>query len=177
MPRVSRVSGRRSKVRREKRRTTGKGFAEIRRKKKEIRAPKMEEIKAGMVPMARVTGSTAKEGRVKAKRVRERKEPRAKTTTTTTKTKPLIMAQPLSARGAYAKRTEIKVPSTVIFWVEYYPGHERLIIAFRGSGKYYTYYNVPLSIFQAFKLAPSKGRYFNKYIKNKFDFLPGARRP
>jgi hypothetical protein len=71
----------------------------------------------------------------------------------------------------------MKVPSTVIFWVEYYPEHERLIIAFRGSGKYYTYYMVPLSVFQAFKLAPSKGRYFNKYIKNKFNFLPGARRP
>lgn len=108
--------------------------------------------------------------RAKAKKIRERKEPRVET-------KPLVMMQPLSARGAYAERTEIRVPSTVIFWVEYYPEQKILIIAFRVSGKYYTYFKVPLSVFQAFRLAPSKGRYFNKYIKGKYSFARGAERP
>ena len=89
----------------------------------------------------------------------------------------LIMAQPLSHRGDYEKGTEISVPSTAIFWAEYYEEQQILIIAFRVSGKYYTYYKVDLDTFKAFKLAPSKGRYFNKHIKTKFDFKPGAHRP
>ena len=170
---TSRVSGRSSKAKRNKKRIKGKGttgkFAEH---------VFWDEPEQKAKPITISSARLRREHkRAKAKRVRERKEPKTKPTVVKAKARVSIMAQPLSARGDYAKRTEFKVPSTVIFWAEYYPDHERLIIAFRGSGKYYTYYMVALSVFQAFKLAPSKGRYFNKYIKNKYNFLEGAHRP
>jgi hypothetical protein len=170
---MSRVSGKSSRAKRNKKRIGGKGttgkFAEH-----EFWDEQDQKAKPITISSARLR---REHKRAKAKKVRERKEPKTKPTVTKAKARVSIMAQPLSARGDYAKGTEMKVPSTVIFWVEYYLDHERLIIAFRGSGKYYTYYNVPMSVYQAFKLAPSKGRYFNKYVKGKYNYLEGAHRP
>jgi KTSC domain len=38
------------------------------------------------------------------------------------------------------------------------------------SGKTYTYYAVPRSIYERFLNAPSKGTFFNEYIKDRYSF-------
>ena len=61
------------------------------------------------------------------------------------------------------------MPSSVISYYTYFPSSETLRIRFV-SGIVYDYINVPLSIYQDMKEAYSKGTYFNKYIKDKFEF-------
>jgi hypothetical protein len=62
------------------------------------------------------------------------------------------------------------MPSTVISYFTYFPSSETLRIAFV-SGIVYDYINVPVSIYRDMKEAYSKGTYFNKYIKDKFEFI------
>jgi KTSC domain-containing protein len=38
------------------------------------------------------------------------------------------------------------------------------------SGKTYTYSNVPKSVYERFLRAPSKGQFFNDYIKDQYGF-------
>jgi len=62
------------------------------------------------------------------------------------------------------------MPSLVISHFIYFPSSETLRIRFV-SGIVYDYVNVPISIYLDMKEAYSKGTYFNKYIKNKFEFI------
>ena len=59
----------------------------------------------------------------------------------------------------------VNVVSTNIAYIEYDNG--TLKVGFT-SGKSYEYKDVPQEIFEAFKNSESKGKYFAKYIKNKF---------
>jgi hypothetical protein len=43
-------------------------------------------------------------------------------------------------------------------------------VRFAGSGKNYTYINVPKDVYNDFINADSAGRFFNDYIKNDFEF-------
>ena len=38
------------------------------------------------------------------------------------------------------------------------------------SGDRYVYYGVPYSVFRGFETSPSKGRYFQKYVRSRFRF-------
>jgi len=61
------------------------------------------------------------------------------------------------------------MPSTVIDLFNYNHKTATLRIVFR-SGNVYAYKDVPEEVYNEFKLAPSKGKYFNQSIKNKFTF-------
>jgi hypothetical protein len=61
------------------------------------------------------------------------------------------------------------MPSTVVAHMDYFPKSATLRITFT-SGEKYDYKNVPASIYEAMKQAPSKGVYLNKFIKKHFTY-------
>jgi KTSC domain len=61
------------------------------------------------------------------------------------------------------------VSSSAIQQVEYDNRTQQMQITFV-SGKTYTYFGVPRSVYERFVQAPSKGTYFNEYIKDQYGF-------
>jgi len=61
------------------------------------------------------------------------------------------------------------MPSSVIDHFSYNPEAKALNITFV-SGMVYQYEGVPQNIFERFKTARSKGKYFNYYIKEHYSF-------
>lgn len=61
------------------------------------------------------------------------------------------------------------MPSTVIRSIRYEEDQELLIVEFV-SGWIYHYRKVPQYIYENFRMARSKGIYFNAYVKEKFEF-------
>jgi hypothetical protein len=61
------------------------------------------------------------------------------------------------------------MPSTVIKQYNYFPELKILEITFV-SGLIYEYLDVPEKTFKMLDVSGSKGRYFNRYIKDKFQF-------
>ena len=51
-----------------------------------------------------------------------------------------------------------------------------LSVSFRGSGRRYTYLDVPRSIYDALARAGSAGRYFNEYVKGRFHCVSDRKR-
>lgn len=62
------------------------------------------------------------------------------------------------------------MPSTAISRIAYETKTRTLSIRFRESGELYRYYEVPRRIYEAFIKAGSKGRFFNHYIKDRYQF-------
>jgi hypothetical protein len=65
----------------------------------------------------------------------------------------------------------LAVDSTTLAWVGYSPDHGVLELGFR-TGKVYAYFEVPLQTYRELLLADSKGRYFNRHIRNHFRVQP-----
>ena len=61
------------------------------------------------------------------------------------------------------------MPSSVIQYFSYDQQKGTLKIAFV-SGTVYFYKNVPKEIYDALKIAGSKGRYFHFFIRDKYEF-------
>lgn len=61
----------------------------------------------------------------------------------------------------------VPVDSTLLLWVLYVPDQSCLRLKFR-SGEIYDYTAVPHRIYQALLAAESKGRYFNRYIRDAY---------
>jgi len=61
------------------------------------------------------------------------------------------------------------MPSTVVAHYVYDRETSSLKITFT-SGKVYNYKNVPEQIYQAMKASFSKGIFFNRHIKDKYEF-------
>lgn len=61
------------------------------------------------------------------------------------------------------------MPSTVIRRYQYDADTRQLDILFV-SGEAYSYFDVPESIVEGLRNAPSKGRYFQSHIRDKFTF-------
>ena len=59
----------------------------------------------------------------------------------------------------------IPISSTTLLGVDYENGE--LTVYFR-NGKNYVYHNVPEDVFQQFITSPSKGKFYNQYIKNHY---------
>jgi hypothetical protein len=59
------------------------------------------------------------------------------------------------------------VGSSAIREIEFDELTHRLYVTFT-SGKTYTYYRVPRSVYQRFVHAASKGMFFNDYIKDRY---------
>lgn len=72
------------------------------------------------------------------------------------------------------------MPSTVIAGFDYDAEHARLTVKFT-TGRVYEYFAVPSAAAEAFRLAFSKGTYFNRHIRDHFPFReigqPAAQRP
>jgi hypothetical protein len=60
--------------------------------------------------------------------------------------------------------------SSIIRSIEYWPKVRELFIEFKKTGKVYAYQNVPVVIFNDFMGSDSKGKYFNQYIKTKYQY-------
>jgi hypothetical protein len=61
------------------------------------------------------------------------------------------------------------VNSSAIQSIEFDELTNRLQITF-ASGKTYTYYSVPRSVYERLLRAPSKGTFFNQHIKDQYGF-------
>ncbi|QDC02757.1 KTSC domain-containing protein [Mesorhizobium sp. 8] len=60
------------------------------------------------------------------------------------------------------------MPSTVIEKSTYDPVTRTMSIWFRISGRRYDYEDVPPETYAAYRAAFSKGRYFNRFIRDRF---------
>jgi hypothetical protein len=65
------------------------------------------------------------------------------------------------------------MPSAAIADFRYQPETKTLLVWFSDSGELYRYIDVPPAVFQAFEKAQSKGRFLNKYIKDRYCFQHG----
>jgi hypothetical protein len=61
------------------------------------------------------------------------------------------------------------MPSTAIERISYDEAARELHVKFVGGGTY-TYFQVPKSVYDAFRAAPSRGAFMNNFIKNRYDF-------
>ena len=61
------------------------------------------------------------------------------------------------------------MPSTVIRQSRYFPESNRLLIVFQ-SGRRYVYRLVPPNVYRALRTAPSRGAYFNSFIRDRYPF-------
>lgn len=59
------------------------------------------------------------------------------------------------------------VSSSAIRQIEFDELTHRLYVTFT-SGSIYTYYGVPRNVYERFMRAPSKGTFFNDYIKDRY---------
>ena len=75
---------------------------------------------------------------------------------------------PQSIRGSFIEGTEEFVDSVIIHLILYDAPKRQLYVQLTAAGhwRHYTYHNVPLNVADAFEKAPSKGRFFNKNIRN-----------
>jgi hypothetical protein len=78
---------------------------------------------------------------------------------------PTIMAAVTSVPAAGAPAAN----STAIERIEYDALARQLRVTFPG-GNTYKYYDVPRGVYQSFLEAPSKGVFFNGYIRDRYDF-------
>jgi len=61
------------------------------------------------------------------------------------------------------------MPSTAIETIGYDETRRELYVTFT-SGRHYIYFDVPRGRYIGFRAAASKGRFFNYYIRDNFDF-------
>jgi hypothetical protein len=61
------------------------------------------------------------------------------------------------------------MPSTVIRQVLYDLVTRRLVIEFQ-SGRHYAYSHVPPEVYDALRAAPSRGAYFNEWIRDRYPY-------
>ncbi|WP_231923261.1 KTSC domain-containing protein [Sphingobium cloacae] len=81
----------------------------------------------------------------------------------------LSFAKHRCARGIIAD-----MPSTAIHRFAYHADEQRLDVQFVG-GKRYSYFDVPADIAEGLATAPSKGRYFNSMIRDRYRFARQGR--
>jgi KTSC domain len=67
------------------------------------------------------------------------------------------------------------MPSTAIRNLFYVPVKRELWVTFV-SGRRYVYTDVPHEVFDAFKVAPSRGAFFNHEIRDRYRFREIARK-
>ena len=62
------------------------------------------------------------------------------------------------------------MPSTAVRDIEYDPQSRVLRVTFVPTGKRYAYRHVPFETYDAFIHAFSKGTFFNRFIRDQFDY-------
>lgn len=61
--------------------------------------------------------------------------------------------------------------SSAVSHARYDRRHRRLYLTFRESGEIYVYLDVPAAEYEALLAAPSKGRFVNERIRDRYRFL------
>jgi hypothetical protein len=61
------------------------------------------------------------------------------------------------------------MPSSVVHDIAYEPENGALTVTFT-TGRVYRYYGVPPEVYEAFRIAASKGRFFNLRIRDQYKF-------
>jgi hypothetical protein len=61
------------------------------------------------------------------------------------------------------------MPSSVVRSIDYEPERQALTVTFT-TGRVYRYYRVEPEVYEAFKIAASKGRFFNIRIRDHYRF-------
>ena len=66
----------------------------------------------------------------------------------------------------------IPVDSSNVMAIAYSTPERRLLVRFKGTADlmHYEYAEVPRELFEQFEQAESKGKFFNQFIKNAFEF-------
>lgn len=62
------------------------------------------------------------------------------------------------------------MPSTAIRDYEYDPESRQLSVWFQPEGRHYIYLDVPEDIYIGLSAARSRGRYFNQYLRDRFEY-------
>lgn len=91
-------------------------------------------------------------------------------TTTQPATEPTAAPAPFSPDDVAMTATP---GSSCFSEVGYSEAHETLVVRFRGSGQRYCYFDVPASVWAAFRSADSLGRYYNTRIKGYYSCEKG----
>jgi hypothetical protein len=60
------------------------------------------------------------------------------------------------------------MPSTAIGKIDYDASTCRLLVSFVTNGRRYAYLDVPPDLYAAFRLAFSKGAFFNRHIRDRY---------
>ncbi|CAN7346361.1 KTSC domain-containing protein [Caulobacter sp. LjRoot300] len=63
----------------------------------------------------------------------------------------------------------MRVDSTAIRRIDYEPEHGKLFVTFI-DGDEYVYVGVPARVTEAFERAPSKGRFFQRMIRDRYPY-------
>jgi hypothetical protein len=63
----------------------------------------------------------------------------------------------------------MRVDSTAIRQIDYQPEHGKLFVTFH-DGDEYVYVGVPPRVTEAFARAPSKGRFFQRVIRDRYPY-------
>ena len=58
----------------------------------------------------------------------------------------------------------ITVKSSNVKWIDYIADLQILVVRFKGGAGYYVYYDVPLSIFEKFRITESPGRFVHQFL-------------
>jgi hypothetical protein len=80
-----------------------------------------------------------------------------------------MLPQP-ARRRPVLPREEPVMPSTAVRDIEYDPVSETLWVTFVPTAKRYAYRAVPLSVYEDFLHAFSKGTFFNRFIRDRYDY-------
>lgn len=63
----------------------------------------------------------------------------------------------------------VHVRSSAIRWIAYEPTTRRMQIQFTSSTNPYDYCNVPVNVYEDFLRSSSKGTYYDRHIKDRYD--------
>ena len=62
------------------------------------------------------------------------------------------------------------MPSSAVRNIDYDEATKTLWVTFVPTGKRYAYRRVPLDVYDGFRTAFSKGTFFNRHIRDQFDY-------
>jgi hypothetical protein len=95
---------------------------------------------------------------------------------TTTRGTPLVFVtkdKALDGTPVTGSAVMIPVQSTAITHYGYNAEHQMLFLHFKGrKNTLHVMFDVPTEMWQAFQFAESKGKFYNTYLKDKYEVVP-----
>lgn len=163
---------------RPKKKTTGKGFAEIKRKKRKPTIYKMEEIAATkgtrVLPRTQQLRIARREARRKARRISGKRA--VGVSAAAAKQREILIVSRKGQPQIFAEVEALEkrnypptsVSSSWISTIGYFY-NEKMGTFTTKTGRQYKIYNFPFEEFEKWYYAHSKGTYFNEFIKDQYE--------